>query len=139
VSLAATAMAVERGAHVVRTHDVAETLDAVRIGDAFQRDLLSDSGRDIEEIDVTNVGELDRHVTAVGGERPAVSRAFRLSGLSARERDTLDRAADRAGLTVVGDTDAILVGTPAAFRVAAESLDESSVTDSLTEIANRVQ
>jgi dihydropteroate synthase len=35
VSIAATAMAIERGAHVVRTHDVAETLDAARVGDAF--------------------------------------------------------------------------------------------------------
>lgn len=35
VSLAATSMAIDRGAHVVRTHDVAETVDAARVGDAF--------------------------------------------------------------------------------------------------------
>ncbi|SIQ97986.1 dihydropteroate synthase [Natronorubrum daqingense] len=35
VSLAATSMAVDRGAHIVRTHDVAETRDAALIGDAF--------------------------------------------------------------------------------------------------------
>jgi len=34
-SLAATALAVERGAHVIRTHDVAETRDAALIGDAL--------------------------------------------------------------------------------------------------------
>jgi dihydropteroate synthase len=34
-SLAATALAVERGADVIRTHDVAETRDAARIGDAL--------------------------------------------------------------------------------------------------------
>jgi dihydropteroate synthase len=34
-SLAATAMAIERGADVVRTHDVAETRDAAVIADAF--------------------------------------------------------------------------------------------------------
>jgi len=34
-SLAATAMAVERGAHVIRTHDVAETRDAALVGAAF--------------------------------------------------------------------------------------------------------
>ncbi|SFS57285.1 Dihydropteroate synthase [Halostagnicola kamekurae] len=34
-SLAATAMAIERGADIVRTHDVAETRDAARIGSAF--------------------------------------------------------------------------------------------------------
>ncbi len=37
VSLAATAMAVERGAHVIRTHDVAETRDAAIVGDTFTR------------------------------------------------------------------------------------------------------
>lgn len=35
VSLAATSMAIERGAHIVRTHDVAETRDAARIGSTF--------------------------------------------------------------------------------------------------------
>ncbi|SEH10720.1 dihydropteroate synthase [Natronorubrum sediminis] len=35
VSLAATSMAVDRGAHIVRTHDVGETRDAALIGDAF--------------------------------------------------------------------------------------------------------
>jgi dihydropteroate synthase len=34
-SLAATALAVERGARVIRTHDVAETRDAALIGDAL--------------------------------------------------------------------------------------------------------
>ena len=34
-SLAATALAVERGANVIRTHDVAETRDAALIGDAL--------------------------------------------------------------------------------------------------------
>ena len=34
-SLAATAMAVERGAHVIRTHDVRETRDAALIGASF--------------------------------------------------------------------------------------------------------
>ncbi len=35
VSLAATSMAIERGAHIVRTHDVAETRDAALVGAAF--------------------------------------------------------------------------------------------------------
>ncbi len=37
-SLAATALAVERGADVIRTHDVAETLDAATIGRVFGRE-----------------------------------------------------------------------------------------------------
>jgi dihydropteroate synthase len=35
VSLAATALAVDRGVHVIRTHDVAETRDAAIVGDTF--------------------------------------------------------------------------------------------------------
>src|SRR6056297_135914 len=41
VSLAATSMAVERGAHVIRTHDVAETRDAALIGKEFSRERAS--------------------------------------------------------------------------------------------------
>ncbi len=37
-SLAATALAVERGADVIRTHDVAETLDAATIGNVLGRE-----------------------------------------------------------------------------------------------------
>jgi len=40
VSLAATSMAVERGAHVIRTHDVEETRDAALVGHEFSRDRL---------------------------------------------------------------------------------------------------
>lgn len=38
VSLGATAMAVERGAHIIRTHDVSETRDAALVGAAFDID-----------------------------------------------------------------------------------------------------
>jgi len=59
VSLAATAMAVERGAHVIRTHDVAETRDAALIGAEFSRDRLR------ETIDGIAVEELDSNVVSV--------------------------------------------------------------------------
>ena len=48
VSLAATAMAVERGAHVIRTHDVAETRDAALIGARFARDRIRDQSVGVE-------------------------------------------------------------------------------------------
>jgi len=84
VSLAATSMAVERGAHVIRTHDVAETRDAALIGQAFARERVresvSDAGGDVgadaaahasapgvEELDVTTVREAARHLDAVRG------------------------------------------------------------------------
>ncbi|WP_408958652.1 dihydropteroate synthase [Natrinema sp. 74] len=58
VSLAATSMAVERGAHVIRTHDVAETRDAALIGSAFtERASASADGVTISQLDVTSSRE----------------------------------------------------------------------------------
>ncbi|MFB6193678.1 MAG: dihydropteroate synthase, partial [Halobaculum sp.] len=62
VSLAATSMAVERGAHVIRTHDVQETRDAALIGAEFARDRTrarADSTA-VEELDATTPGEVGR-------------------------------------------------------------------------------
>jgi len=70
VSLAATSMAVERGAHVIRTHDVAETRDAALVGAEFARDRVrSDDGPSdiaVEELDVTTVREAERHLDRLG-------------------------------------------------------------------------
>ncbi|QWC20523.1 dihydropteroate synthase [Halorubrum sp. 2020YC2] len=94
VSLAATSMAVERGAHVIRTHDVAETRDAALVGAQFARDRYrsGDSGAvAVEELDVTTVREAARHLDRIGatgatrGDRDAadsaVVRTYELSGL----------------------------------------------------------
>ncbi|ELZ35520.1 dihydropteroate synthase [Halorubrum tebenquichense DSM 14210] len=94
VSLAATSMAVERGAHVIRTHDVAETRDAALVGAEFARNRYSDRGSDgvaAEELDVTTVREAERHLDRIGaadaaqGDRgvadSAVVRTYELSGL----------------------------------------------------------
>src|SRR6056297_614073 len=64
VSLAATSMAVERGAHVIRTHDVAETRDAALIGKEFARPRLRETvdGIAVEELDVTTPREARRHL-----------------------------------------------------------------------------
>ncbi|QKG93791.1 dihydropteroate synthase [Halorubrum salinarum] len=94
VSLAATSMAVERGAHVIRTHDVAETRDAALIGAEFARDRYaggSDDAVAVTELDVTTVREAGRHLDRIGapraadGERDpaeaAVVRTYELDGL----------------------------------------------------------
>ncbi len=110
VSLAATAMAVERGAHVIRTHDVAETRDAALIGDAFTRKrptetVESTDSPDIEitELDVTTLDELSRYLDGgecVGEATSGISRLYRLSGL------TKDMQAELR--TVVADYDAVV-------------------------------
>jgi dihydropteroate synthase len=119
VSLAATAMAVERGAHVVRTHDVAETRDAAIVGDRFARERVRTEGDvAVEELDVTTVREAERHLDRVGGDPDAapagVARVVELRGLSADEAADLDAAATGTGATVTGrEGTRLLVGSPA--------------------------
>ena len=122
-SLAATSMAVERGAHVIRTHDVAETRDAALIGRAFTRDRVRVAGEiDVEELDVTTTGDATRHLDRVGGGRDSaaqsVVRTVELTGVSADERTALDAAARDAGVTLVTATDGdrlLLFGTPGGY------------------------
>ena len=93
VSLAATSMAVERGAHVIRTHDVAETRDAALIGAEFARDRTSGSAAvteeavTVEELDVTTVREAKRHLARLGADQAvaegAVVRTYEIAGLTA--------------------------------------------------------
>ncbi len=122
-SLAATAMAVERGAHVVRTHDVADTRDAALIGDEFARDRLHDPVVGVEELDVTTDAEFARHRDRVTGpEDPARQDGDAVVTHVAEvdlEPDAADHAAsaaERAGLDVYGDESLLLVGTADQFR-----------------------
>ena len=126
-SLGATAMAVERGAHVVRTHDVAETRDAALVGREFARDRLRYDGDDgggvvIEELDVTTPAEAARHLERVGSEvavaAESVVRTFELRGLDAEEGAALRAAAVETDARVARGTDAgraLLLGTPRAL------------------------
>ncbi|WP_336023147.1 dihydropteroate synthase [Halobellus salinisoli] len=118
VSLAATSMAVERGARVIRTHDVTETRDAALIGYEFARPRVRKSSeRDdahiaVEELDVTTTREAERHLERIGVEstsasNEAVVRAFELSGLSDAAVGRLSTAAADAGVTVVSTPTAV--------------------------------
>jgi dihydropteroate synthase len=104
VSLAATSLAVERGAAVVRTHDVAETVDAVAVGDAFARERTRTSGPvAVAELDVTTPGELARHAERMGVDvQPdeAVSRVYEVHGDTAASREQLAAAAADTGCFV---------------------------------------
>jgi dihydropteroate synthase len=120
-------MAVERGAHVIRTHDVAETRDAALIGDEFARKrTVEASPPRVEELDVTTRGEVARHVEEADvAVDPAagVARAFSVAGLSeAAATELVDNAAGNgAGFAAVGD-DGVLVGTDAALAALSRSL-----------------
>jgi dihydropteroate synthase len=134
VSLAATAMAVERGAHVVRTHDVAETRDAALIGETFSRERVRETGDiDVEELDVTTVGDASRHLDRLGGDADlaaeSVVRTVELTGVSDAERATLDAAARTAGVTLVTGSDRnrlLLVGTPGGYTRLRAATDDAT-------------
>ena len=132
VSLAATSMAVERGAHVIRTHDVAETRDAALVGDAFTRERFqSDAGETgvaVEELDVITLPEATRHVETVersvsdGNKRgasiddrqhattPTVAQCYRLTGVPVAERRRLDALAADRDLLASGAEDTVVLG-----------------------------
>jgi dihydropteroate synthase len=147
VSLAATAMAVERGAHVIRTHDVAETRDAALVGKAFTRSRLRRTDEvGVEELDVTSVGEMRRHLDRVGGDaaaaRRGVVRTFELSGLSPAERATLADAVRSTPVVVAGEGECrLLAGTPADLAAVVESASGRSdaLDAALATIAERVE
>ena len=106
VSLAATAMAVERGANVIRTHDVAETRDAALIGDTLAADAAHRDGAvTVRELNVQTPREVRRHLDRLGtttdiAEAAAVT-TYELTGLSSTGVAALDSATQTNGAAFV--------------------------------------
>ena len=137
VSLAATSMAVERGAHVVRTHDVKETRDAALVGKEFTRDRVrSDT---VEELDVTTVREAHRQFATETTDDPtpeaAVSRIVALDlPVAARRALRAAVAKSDAVVATAGDR-TVLGGTVAALDSLADSVSEPPVlVDALAQV-----
>ncbi|MBX0302790.1 dihydropteroate synthase [Haloarcula salinisoli] len=128
VSLAATALAVERGAHIVRTHDVEETVDAAKIGSAFtERAAVVGDGATVTELDARRGTEVARHLETIGAStddsEAYVSRVFEVSGLDPDAAAELADVAESAGLVATtGDGGVLLGGRPDALRAAASEL-----------------
>ena len=139
VSLAATAMAVERGAHIVRTHDVRETVDAAKIGAAFT-ERVSVTGGDVSvtELDARHATEVARHLETLGAatdEADAyVDRVFEVRGLAPDEVSALTTVAESAGLVATAGDGGLLVGGRLdAFDDAAAELSGRPVFEPLVE------
>ena len=164
VSLAATSMAIERGAHVVRTHDVAETRDAALIGQEFARERLRsrDAGDvAVEELDVTTPREAERHLERLGGaggadeadvatvSATAVVRVFELAGLSDADIGAVSAVAANTDVTVVSGggrqpdgegRSALVFGTPQALSELDRAVDGSdALEDALASIRLALQ
>ena len=120
VSLAATSMAVERGAHVIRTHDVAETRDAALIGKAFtERASATTDGITISQLDVHSTREFRTQLRERGVD-PAVAddwqgQLLELDGLDPDSSDRLTAIAAEQGAVVrrVADGACLLAGSTA--------------------------
>ncbi len=131
VSLAATSMAVERGAHVIRTHDVAETRDAALIGATFARERTRSSGESdgvaVEELDVTTTAEARRHLARLDAADEvadrAVVRTYELSGLSDEAVGALRAATAGHDATAAGGAAFVPAGTDRSTGDAADSAD----------------
>ena len=67
-SLAATAIAVRNGAHIIRTHDVAPTLDAVRVAQAARaRNPAVRSGSiEAELLEIKNIDDSHKAMLSIG-------------------------------------------------------------------------
>jgi len=128
VSLAATSMAVERGAHVIRTHDVAKTRDAALVGKAFtERRSASADGVQATELDVRRGSDLAGQLAGIGADPDSadalVGRVVRVIGLSPNETDRLAQAAEHAdAVAALGTDGALLGGSNEALAAVAASL-----------------
>jgi len=138
VSLAATAMAVERGADVVRTHDVAETRDAALIGAELGSDrtgaetaMAGDSGSSprVERLDVATRAEAQRHLEAAGGDpdaaADAVGAVFAVDGLSGDQRAQLASVVADVGGRLTGTRRTLVLGTVGQLSAVAENLPDN--------------
>ena len=139
VSLAATSMAVERGAHVVRTHDVKETVDAAAIGAAFTQ--LRETVRDgvtVTELDVRTSRDVARHLERIDAPStdgtPFVGAVFEVRGLAPDSIDALGRAATEAGAVLrPGDGSLLLGGRQDTLDDLATRLPDDGDLETLTE------
>ena len=143
VSLAATSMAVERGAHVIRTHDVAETRDAALIGEAFtERYETVGDGVRVTELDVDSPNDVERHLERIGVDaldgRPFVSPVFEVSGLSPEGVEELVGIARDAGIVVrAGDGGLLLGGSLETLAATADELRSTAELSAVGEAIDR--
>ncbi|MFT4892020.1 MAG: dihydropteroate synthase [Halobacteriales archaeon] len=134
VSLGATAMAVERGADVIRTHDVAATRDAALIAGVFTPEQASSDGPGpvtVREVTADTRREIARHLDRIGASvehaGDGVAHAIEVEGVEPAARQQLASFAGDAGVTVADGTDAaLLLGSEAAFDRLADWLSDDT-------------
>nr|WP_305794536.1 dihydropteroate synthase [Halomarina rubra] len=117
VSLAAATMEVERGANVVRTHDIADTVDVVAIAHALGDDRVVESTRDARAVELTDVSlrEVERHfsvretVDDAGAPADGTTLTFLVSDLADETRTAVVDAAVEHDLSLALDDDSLFL------------------------------
>jgi dihydropteroate synthase len=139
VSLAATSMAVERGANVVRTHDVAETRDAALIGDAFsERTVVDGDSVRATELVVPDPRTASRYLERTdgggGADRPP-SRVVEIAGLTSEQVATVVETTRRS-CAVVRRSDGVLLigGSVDALLTTADKLPDRDLYEPIVEV-----
>ncbi|CAI49976.1 dihydropteroate synthase [Natronomonas pharaonis DSM 2160] len=140
VSLAATSMAVERGAHVIRTHDVAETRDAALVGHEFTPERANGSG--FEALDVTTDRELARHLgrTVDDAPEPSVLPHAVAFGLPSGPAAYLGEQARTVGLETYHGDRLVVVGTADGFKTLRTAIEDDAdapqrASEAITELS----
>lgn len=114
-SLAATALAVERGADVIRTHDVSATRDAALVGEAYSPPLIQENT--VRELSACTSEEVDRHLARLDLDKTGADRVmqtFELRVLDDRDRDEIQNLVSSVGGVVSGNEAGMIVSvTPA--------------------------
>ncbi|MCL7411994.1 MAG: dihydropteroate synthase [ANME-2 cluster archaeon] len=142
-SIAATAIAVYKGAHIIRTHDVADTADAARVAEAIRgrRIICEGSGYSIEVLDVVNTEDAPGYFAAIGatgtGARimkdKTVLRVLKITNVTTTEaliikQEALSRGCDAAlprdaVSHETQNTDLIVMGTELQLKRLASKLE----------------
>ncbi|MDF1533319.1 MAG: dihydropteroate synthase [Methanosarcinaceae archaeon] len=110
-SLAATAVVVSKGAHIIRTHDVAETLDVVRIAGAIRsrRPVVKNGDFEVSVLDIKHPSDAVMAMRGVGAtetgsnvmKNKTVIRVLRIKNITTTEaliikQEMLSRGGDAA-------------------------------------------
>ncbi|PSQ14609.1 dihydropteroate synthase [Halobacteriales archaeon QS_8_69_73] len=120
-SLAAAALEVDRGAHVIRTHDTRETYDVVQVVHALGRERISRTNPvNVTELSGVTRREMRRHFSVsdrtVNHPARASSLTFSVENLPDGATDTAEKIARLNDLpAAISDGTLVLSGTPQTF------------------------
>ena len=116
-SIAATTIAVYKGAHIIRTHDVADTCDAIRVAEAIKGRNITAGNTDysIEALDITSAKDAPGYfnrigTTGTGGsvmKDKTVYRVLKINNITTTEALIIKQEALSRGCDVALPRDAI--------------------------------